>query len=253
MEERELPEVFFEIYSPALPRLGPGSAAATRRAYSMLPDLGLAPRILDLGCGSGAQTLDLARCSEGTIVAVDNHPAFVDELGRRAERAGLGDRIEARVGDMGALELPEESFDLIWSEGAIYNVGFEGGLRSWKPLLRPGGCLAVSELTWLQSDPPESCQSYWGGAYPPLTDVEHNRATIAECGYEELGHFPLPETCWLDEYYAPLERMLPELERKHRADPVALEVIAESRKEIATYRETSAWCGYVFFVTRKPG
>ena len=252
MEERELPEVFYEIYSHELPRLGPGSAASTRRAYSMLPDLGPAPRILDLGCGSGAQTLDLARCSGGTIVAVDDHPEFVAELGRRAERAGLGDRIDPRVGDMGALELPGESFDLIWSEGAIYNVGFEEGLRSWKPLLRPGGCVAVSEATWLRSDPPDPYRSYWAGEYPPLTDVEHNRATVARCGYEDLGCFALPETCWLDEYYAPLERRLPELERKYRANPEALELLAGTRKEIAMYRESSDYCGYVFFVMRKP-
>jgi len=67
---------FYEIYE-ALPRQGPGDRARTQRALEVLPPLIEVHRILDIGCGSGAQTLDLARATEARIVAVDNHPPFI--------------------------------------------------------------------------------------------------------------------------------------------------------------------------------
>jgi hypothetical protein len=71
----KLPDFFYEIFDPSLPRLGPGSPASTRRAFNKLfPDGAPRPRrILDMGCGNGTQTLELARLTGGHILAVDNH------------------------------------------------------------------------------------------------------------------------------------------------------------------------------------
>ena len=119
--------LFFELFS-RLPRQGPGNTACTRRALGLVPGFGPRTRVLDIGCGTGAQTLVLADSSPSRILAIDNHPPFIDALNRKARRVGISDRLEARVADMRSLDFADGSFDLIWCEGAIYNVGVEAGL-----------------------------------------------------------------------------------------------------------------------------
>ena len=126
-------ELFFELFG-GLPRQGPGEAASTLRALALVPDIGPRTRVLDIGCGTGAQTLVLAQGAAARIVAVDNHPPFVDFLNREVLRLGLAHRVVARVADMRRLDFADRSFEVIWSEGAIYNVGFEAGLRDWRRL-----------------------------------------------------------------------------------------------------------------------
>src|SRR5687768_3389367 len=123
--------LFFEMFS-GLPRQGPGDDASTRRALALVPGVGPATRVLDIGCGTGRQTRVIAGHSGAHIVAIDSHPPFVEELRRTAEALGIADRIDARVGDMRQLVLAPASFDLVWCEGAIYVVGFEAGLREWR-------------------------------------------------------------------------------------------------------------------------
>ena len=135
MPEDRATSLFWELHS-GLPRQGPGSAASTRRALGLVPDLGPETRVLDIGCGPGAQTLVLAENSPSRIVAVDNHPPFIEALNRKAHELGLADRLEARVADMRRLDFADGSFDLIWCEGAIYIMGVEAGLRDWRRLLR---------------------------------------------------------------------------------------------------------------------
>lgn len=72
-------EFFFEIHQ-ALPRQGPGSSESTRQAFNLLPELSSKPRILDIGCGPGAQTIELAKLSRGLIIALDNHQPYLDQL-----------------------------------------------------------------------------------------------------------------------------------------------------------------------------
>ena len=120
-------ELIFEIHE-GLPRQGVGRNEYTRRAYEMLPPL-RTPRILDLGCGSGAPSLELARVSGGQVIGLDVHQPYLDDLSQRAEAAGLADRVTARNGSMLSIELPDESFDLVWAEGSIFIIGFDRGLE----------------------------------------------------------------------------------------------------------------------------
>ena len=152
--------LFFELFS-GLPRQGPGSAAGTRRALGLVPDVGPMTCVLDIGCGTGAQTLVLANGSPARIVAIDNHPPFIDALNREARRLGIADRLEARVADMRSLDFADGSFDLIWCEGAIYNVGFEAGLRDWQRVLRRNGHVALTEVCWRKPGPPAECAAFW--------------------------------------------------------------------------------------------
>ena len=132
--------------------------------------VGPGTRLLDIGCGTGAQTVVLAQSSPARIVAVDNHPPFIDALNREARRLGIADRLEARVADMRFLEFADGSFDLIWCEGAIYNVGVEAGLRDWRRMLRRDGHVALTEVCWRKPDPPAECAAFWSREYPEIRD-----------------------------------------------------------------------------------
>ncbi|MCG8434107.1 MAG: class I SAM-dependent methyltransferase, partial [Gammaproteobacteria bacterium] len=175
-------KVFFDVQS-GLPRQGPGCDDSTRRALSICSGLPDKPAVLDIGCGPGMQTVTLASALDTNIVAVDIHQEYLDELKMRADAAGLGDRIEIVSEDMQTLPFPEHSFDLIWSEGAAYIMGFENALRSWKKLLKARGYIAVSELVWLCADPPGEVAEFFHNEYPAMTDIETNLATIRNSGY----------------------------------------------------------------------
>ena len=244
-------ELFFELYSD-LPRQGPGDGDRTRRALSMVPPLDATSRILDIGSGTGAQTFDLARATPASILAVDLYEPFIDELNMRAADLGLQERVEGRVGDMSKLELPAASFDLIWSEGAVYFIGLETALEAWRPLLTPGGHVAVTELCWLDSERPEEIGAYFAAEYPQMSDVRAKRAEIDRAGYELLGDFALPDSAWLADYYEPLQRNLIAFRERHTDDRIAEEVAEQTEREIEMFHRYSDYYGYVFYVMRAP-
>jgi ubiquinone/menaquinone biosynthesis C-methylase UbiE len=242
-------DLIFEIHE-GLPRQGVGRDVYTRRAYEMLPPLD-APRILDIGCGSGAPTLEVARLSGGTLTALDVHQPYLDELDRRAAAAGLSDGITTLNGSMLEMPFPDESFDLLWSEGSIFIIGFDRGLEEFRRLIRPGGFFAVHDVAWLRSDPPQELREFWTTGYPAMREIPKNLAAIETRGYEVLGHFPLPDDAWWDEYYAPLEQRLPQLRAKYAGNAEAQAMLDESEKEIQIYRDFPGWYGSVFYVLRK--
>ena len=177
MQDERLTNLFYEIFE-SIPRQGPGDAQSTARALALCSGLPPRPRVLDLGCGAGLQTLELARLTGGDVTGVDTHPAFLERLRAAARRQGLDGRVRAVAGDMRDLPFPDASFDLVWCEGAVYNMGFPEALRSWRRLLAPGGCLAMSDSAWLLPDPPEPCRELWQ-AYPGMRD-EIGRASCRE-------------------------------------------------------------------------
>lgn len=253
------PEFFFEIFDASLPRLGPGDEASTKRALNTLlaamsrgkDGAGGPLRILDIGCGNGAQTVCLAQHVDGSILAVDNHPPFLDELQRRAVAAGVSGKIQVCLRDMQTLTEEDGPFDLIWSEGALFVMGFREGLAACSALLPPGGGLAVSELAWLRSDPPEDCRRFWAEEYPAMTSIAANLATIEGCGYEVIEHFVQPQSAWWEPYYHPLEQRLAPLRKRYAADAERLALIEAIQKEIDCYRQYAAFYGNVLYVMRR--
>jgi SAM-dependent methyltransferase len=245
-----LPKEFYEIYE-ALPRQGPGDRASTERALRFLPPLTPQHRILDVGCGSGAQTLDLARATPARIVAVDAHAPFVARLVERAAALGLGERIEAQVGDMGDLRFADGSFDVVWSEGAIFIIGFSKGLAEWRRLITPGGHLVVSEFCWFRDDPPDELLEMFRGEVPADASVDDRRRAVVENGYELVGDFRLPAAVWWDSYCVPLAEQLVRFRAAHAGDAGALAVAAGCEREIELYEKHSEYFGYVFFVMKR--
>jgi len=243
-------EVFLRIHS-GLPREGPGSRESTRRALSLIPDLPPAPDILDIGCGPGAQTLDLAELTRGRVHAADNHAPYIERLAAAACARGLSGRVFPRVADMGSLPYDAGSFDLIWAEGSIYIIGVETGLARWRPLLRRDGWIAFTEITWLRADPPDEPAEFWRREYPGMGTVDRNETVIRGAGYEPSHHFVLPESDWWESYYGPLEGRVASLADVYRGDEEALAVLETDRCEIDLYRRYSSWYGYVFYIARR--
>jgi SAM-dependent methyltransferase len=166
------------------------------------------------------------------------------------EREDLSERVTVLKGDMFDLGFEKSTFDLIWSEGAIYIMGFEKGLRTWLPLLRKGGYLGATELTWIKPDAPEEPRAFWEEAYPAMQDVEANLKVIQRTGYRHVGHFTIPESAWWNEYYNPVEKRLAVLREKYRANIEAMDVLGMEQKEIDLFRKYSNFYGYVFYVMR---
>jgi SAM-dependent methyltransferase len=241
-------EAFFRLYE-GLPRQGPGSDACTREALARLPPLPPEPAVADLGCGSGRSALVLAEHLGVRVVAIDRHAPFVARLRAAARERGLGALIEARVGDMAAPEIAPGSLDLIWSEGAIYFLGFEDGLRRWRSLLRAGGLVAVTELSWLGAARPAA--GFWAAAYPGMGSIEDNKARAAAAGFAVLDHFVLPPSAWWDEYYRPLQARIARL--REGADAPLRAAIAEAEQEIELFARHGDSYGYVFYLLRRAG
>lgn len=250
-DDPRLFEVFLDVQR-GLPRQGPGLDEITLKVLALCRGLPERPAVLDIGCGPGMQTMALARAVDGPITAIDVHEEYLDILEARAAEAGVAGRMNVRMADMSSLPFRPESFDLVWSEGAAYIMGFAAALTDWKVLLRPGGFIAVSELVWLRPDPPAEMAAFFAAEYPAMTDIETNLSTVEDCGYEPFGHIILSDDGWWRHYYSPLEAKLPEMRETYAGDEEALGVIDMTAREIDMRRRFGDWYGYAFFVGQKP-
>jgi len=228
---------------------GPGSEASTLNALSMLHGLPPAARIVDFGCGAGAASLVLARATQSSVMAVDIHQPFLDELNTHAVREGLVDQIETVQADMGDPPFPDDSFDLVWSEGALYNIGFEDGLRRWRRLLPQKGFVAVTEATWLSDTPPRKASEFWASEYPAMTSIEDNLTKVRAAGFDPIGHVTLPSEDWKN-FYEPLEERLVAFRSQHTENAEA-QVLADGvQREVDIWKEFGSSYGYVFYLGR---
>ena len=200
-------EFFYELFE-SLPRCGPGDNEFTRRAFNVIPEAPKRPFILDIGCGPGVQTIELAKISHGKIIALDNHQAFLDKLMDTVRAEGLDEMIIPKNISMLDMDYDESTFDIIWSEGALYFMGFQNGLKRCHQLLKNNGFLAVTELVYLSSNPPDPIIQYFENEYPDIKDIKGKIELIHEEGLHLISNFTLPKSAWLDSYYLPMEKEL---------------------------------------------
>lgn len=231
-----------------LERLGPGDAAFSRQILADLPRPPANPGIADLGCGTGAGALLLAEWFGARVRAVDLSRGFLDELAARAQRCGLASLVEPIKADIGRLDWPAGTIDLLWSEGAAYILGFDTALRQWRPLLAPAGIMVISELSWFGDDIPAPARTYWEQAYPSIGSETENVAHAGAEGFEVLGVRRLPATAWWDNYYGPLQARIDAL--GGHTDAAMQGVIRETEAEMALFRAHSDAYGYAFYVLR---
>jgi ubiquinone/menaquinone biosynthesis C-methylase UbiE len=241
-------EAIFKLYE-GLKRQGPGSKRTTLHALDVikenLPD---SPKILDIGCGCGAQTLDLAENIDGNITAVDVYQPYLDHLLERSKSRNIIASIIILNKDMQNLSFPKSSFNLIWSEGAIYLMGMENGLKLWKNFLADSGFIAFSEISWFRDDPPEKLSRFWNANYPQLNTISQNLESIEKIGYKIIDHFSLSDDTWWENYYHPLLRKIEKIQHIPTMPQDMQEVIDETYEEIEIFREFSDWYGYEFYI-----
>ena len=244
-------QYFYEIFE-SMPRQGPGDTQHTLKALEIAREhLPEQPRILDVGCGSGAQTLVLAKelsASGASIVALDNHQPFLDLLLEQAANEGCEAAIEVCNASMLEIPFADAEFDMIWGEGAISMLGLAGGLRAWKRLLKPGGLMVVSDNLWLRrSDLPE-VRAFWQEESPEMLDLKGTEARIQRCGYTVLGHFSLPMEVWEESYYAPLTSILDRLGLKYPNDETFATIVEALEYEMEIFRRANGDYSYEYWV-----
>ena len=250
MDETAYLQALMELYRD-LPRQGPGDRESTLKALSLITDLPANPSILDIGCGTGAQTLDLMDAVKCSVTAIDIFNEFLESLQKRAAEKGAASRLRALQKDMNALDFPPESFDLIWSEGAIYIMGFQKGLQQWRPLLKPSGYLAITDISWIKDNPPDQLKEFWGKEYPAIASIDEHIRVIQTAGYTLTGHFTLPESSWWDSYYNPLLDSIANFQSRKAVSPAMPTVTKQTLDEIDLYRKYSDYYGYVFYIMKK--
>ena len=201
----------------------------TRKAYGLLPQLD-APDILDVGCGSGVVTLELARLSNGRVIGVDIDKAAVEKLIRKIEAAGLRDRVKAVNRSMQEMGFADGVFDVVWTEGAIHVIGFGEGLRKWRSLIKPDGFFVIHDK---------------------IAGMQENERSISACGYTLIDRFIVPKEAWWDDYYRPLENMIEGLRPKYQNDAAALVFLDKEQAEVEDFKNNPAHHGSVFFVMQK--
>lgn len=232
-------------------RQGPGSPEATLKALSFINNLTVQSLIADLGCGTGGQTMVLAQHTPGSITGLDFFPEFIECFNRNAEKLNLQDRVKGVVGSMDALSFEKESLDLIWSEGAIYNIGFERGLNEWRKYLKTGGYVAISESSWFTEERPAEIHDFWMSVYAEIDTIPNKVAQIQKAGYILVATFILPEYCWTENYFTPLVKAREIFSRKYAGNKTVEELISFQHHEAELYRKYKEFYGYVFYIAKK--
>ncbi len=238
-------------YFSNIDRQGPGSNEATLKALSFIDNLQENSKIIDIGCGTGGQTMVLAQNTPGEITGVDLFPKFIDLFNKNAAKFNFQSRVKGVVANMEELPFEQEEFDLIWSEGAIYNIGFERGLKEWRQFLKPGGYLVVSEASWFTNDRPAEIEEFWNDAYPEMDTIPRKVEQMQNAGYVPIATFILPENCWTDNFYVPQAAIQQDFLSKYEGNKTASAFVANEKHEAQLYKKYKQYYGYVFYIGKK--
>lgn len=239
--------LFYELFEN-MPQLGPGSKESTLRALnSIKEELPNYVKLADIGCGNGDRTLLLAKELDCNIKAIDNYQDFLNNIDKQQNL-----KIKTICADMSSLPFYNGEMDLIWSEGAIYIMGFENGLNYWKRFLKPKGFLVISELCWTSDEKPEEAVEFWKTGYPDIKSVDENLVICKNSGYEVINHFKLPDSDWTENYYKPLQENIYDFSAKYSTNQKAQDIAEDSQLEIDIFKKYSNFYGYVFYILQKP-
>lgn len=233
-------------------RQGPGSKHETLRALELT---GLSKKknlkIADIGCGTGGHTITIAQNIDGDVTAIDLFPEFLEELNNKSKDSGVHKKINTLAESMDNLSFDTDYFDLIWSEGAIYNIGFEKGIKYWRNYLKPGGYLCVSEVTWITNSRPNEIEDFWIHEYPEIDTASNKIRILEDNGYTLAGYFFLTQNSWIENYYKPLEAGFASFLKRHGNSDLAKKVVRDYKDEIELYLNNREYYSYGFYVAKK--
>lgn len=238
-------------YFSQVERQGTGSPEMTIKAASFIDSMTPDSKIADLGCGTGGQTMILAQNLPGNITGIDLFPKFIDIFNNNSKQLALEERVKGVTGSMDNLPFKEEELDLIWSEGAIYNIGFERGLKEWRKYLKKGGYIAVSEASWFTSERPSEIEAFWMNSYDQIDTIPNKVMQMQSAGYVPVATFIIPENCWTDHFYVPQSEAQRKFLEKYRGERKAEMLIEEMIFEEKMYNTYKEFYGYVFYIGKR--
>ncbi len=232
-------------------RQGPGGVQETLK---MIELAGLRHqknlKIADIGCGTGIASIFLAKELSARITSIDFLPEFIDVLKQTVKSEYLTN-IDAKVCSMDNLPFDDEEYDVLWSEGAIYNIGFEKGVKEWRRFLKKNGLLILSEITWLTEERPDEIQNHWDSEYPEIDTASEKIKILEKAGYSPVAYFYLPESCWTDNYYNPMQSRFTEFLERNRNSTTAQEIIEAEKVEIDLYGRFKEYLSYGVYIARR--
>ncbi len=229
-------------------KLGPGGNAHTLHVLRLLPKQQFHV-IVDAGCGTGRQTMALAK-ELGTLVhAVDSHEPFLNDLTRRASEAQIEPLVRTHCLDMKDIPGVFPRIDLLWSEGSAYNIGFSNALTTWASAINKDGFAVVSEMSWLREQVPNAVREFFLSGYPDMQSVQRNLAVAENTGYRVLTTYTLPKEAWIEGYY---DVLTPRAETLlDHPDSSVRDFAVETIKEIEIFKHSEDSYGYVFYVLQR--
>jgi ubiquinone/menaquinone biosynthesis C-methylase UbiE len=231
-----------------LERLGPGDNEQSKKALQYIQFENDTLKIADIGCGTGAQSIFLAKETNSQIIAVDFLQPFLNELDRKANILKLD--IKTICASMDNLPFSEQTLDLIWSEGAVYNIGFNNGINYWRKYLKQSGYLAITEMSWLTDSRPNEVENYWKEIYSEIDTIENKLKQMENNGYEIIDNFILPKKCW-NNYYEPIRNKNEPFLKKWNNKKEAVDFVNEGIGEMEIYEKYNQYYGYVFYIAKK--
>jgi ubiquinone/menaquinone biosynthesis C-methylase UbiE len=200
----------------------------TKRAYMMLPTFER-PRILDIGCGTGLPTMVLAELGLGEIVGIDTEDAALSQLQQRIEHANLSHRVVAINASLYETGIPDQSFDILWTEGVLHLLDPCRSFRECHRLLKPKRFLMIHEtIAWFQK----------------------RRETLPGFGFEYVDRYLLPRHCWWTDYGAPLEERIRAMREAHGGAAESGE-FTRYEQEVASLKEAPGRFDSGFFLIKK--
>jgi SAM-dependent methyltransferase len=229
-------------------KLSPGDDSLSLYVLRSLPEHRFEV-VVDAGCGAGRQTFVLADELKTLIHAVDSYQPFLDRLSQRANEKGFTQLVRTHCMDMKDIPTVFPTIDLLWAEGAAYNIGFANALATWSKAIRPDGFAVVSELCWLREEVADPVKQFFRSGYPEMQSVEQNIHTAEETGYELFNTYTLPKETWVKDYYDILEPRAKSL--LNHSDVAVRDFAVETLKEIETFKIAEDSYGYVFYVLQR--
>jgi ubiquinone/menaquinone biosynthesis C-methylase UbiE len=201
----------------------------TREAFLRLPHQERL-KILDIGCGSGIPTIELAKLSNGEVIGIDIDKSCIDELNRKIRNEALSNRVEGINLSMFEMKFPDEAFDIIWSEGVIRTIGFDTALKRWRRFLKRNGYLVIH------------CQTKY---------VADSLSHIPKHGYNLKETIHLSPDAWWTEFYQPLKEKMSTLLHEYATSSDALQLLRQLQSEIIMVKKNPTNFGSTFYIMKK--
>ncbi|MCK9580375.1 MAG: class I SAM-dependent methyltransferase [Methanoregula sp.] len=243
----------FKIFE-SLPRQGAGDDEHTKKAFSLIKEpQKRGGEILDVGCGTGVQTMALARlCPACRITATDIHQPFLDAVNEKIAAECFSDRIKTVCASMDNLPFNDESFDIIWAEGCASIIGIENAVRYWKKLQKQGGYIMISDIFWFTETPSDEAREFFAEFHPAMMTEDKGFEIVRNTGLKLVGSFRLPSQVWEESFYGKLREKFGGLEKEFAEDEGALMVIEGLKRQTGIFEKYPDEFGNTYLVMRKP-